>query len=161
MLLTHAFALSASRFVHKKKSLRIYTSMHWGGLELTKNWPVAGTRITCYTTGTTGYVYVTINNIFKKYIIGISNSPRILAGGANTASGAGPVRPRPVQPGRFSKHRPKLDAACELPISRAIVPARPARCHVSITARLLGLAHEILRIQAQKSARFARLFFSY
>ena len=36
MLLTHAFALSASQFVHKKKSLRIYTSMHSGGLELTK-----------------------------------------------------------------------------------------------------------------------------
>ena len=36
MLLTHAFALSASQFVHKKKSLRIYTSMLSGGLELTK-----------------------------------------------------------------------------------------------------------------------------
>ena len=36
MLLTHAFALSASQFEHKKKSLRIYTSMHSGGLELTK-----------------------------------------------------------------------------------------------------------------------------
>ena len=36
MLLTHAFALFASQFVHKKKSLRIYTSMHSGGLELTK-----------------------------------------------------------------------------------------------------------------------------
>ena len=29
-------ARSASQFVHKKKSLRIYTSMHSGGLELTK-----------------------------------------------------------------------------------------------------------------------------
>ena len=36
VLLTHALALSASQFVHKKKSLRIYTSMHSGGLELTK-----------------------------------------------------------------------------------------------------------------------------
>ena len=36
MLLTHAFALSASQLVHKKKSLRIYTSMHSGGLKLTK-----------------------------------------------------------------------------------------------------------------------------
>ena len=36
VLLTHAFALSAGHFVHKKKSLRIYTSMHSGGLELTK-----------------------------------------------------------------------------------------------------------------------------
>ena len=36
MLLTHALALSASEFVHKKKSQRIYTSMHTAGLELTK-----------------------------------------------------------------------------------------------------------------------------
>ena len=36
VLLTHALALSASQFVHKKNSLRIYTSMHSGGLELTK-----------------------------------------------------------------------------------------------------------------------------
>ena len=32
MLLTHALALSASHFVHKKKSQRIYTSMHSAGL---------------------------------------------------------------------------------------------------------------------------------
>ena len=36
MLLTHAFALSANQFVHKKKSPQIYTSMHSGGFELTK-----------------------------------------------------------------------------------------------------------------------------
>ena len=36
MLLTHAFALSASQFVHKQKSLRIFMSMHSGGLELAK-----------------------------------------------------------------------------------------------------------------------------
>ena len=36
LLLTHALALSAIRFVHKKKSQRIYTSMHSAGLELTK-----------------------------------------------------------------------------------------------------------------------------
>ena len=36
VLLTHALALSASQFVHKKKSQRIYTSMHSAGLELTK-----------------------------------------------------------------------------------------------------------------------------
>ena len=36
MLLTHAFALSARQFVHEKNSLRIYTSMPAGGLELTK-----------------------------------------------------------------------------------------------------------------------------
>ena len=36
MMLTHALALSASQFVHKKKSQRIYTSMHSSGLELTK-----------------------------------------------------------------------------------------------------------------------------
>ena len=35
MLLTHALALSASQFVHKKKS-QLYTSMHSAGLELTK-----------------------------------------------------------------------------------------------------------------------------
>ena len=32
----HAIALSASKFVHKKKSQRIYTSMHSGGFKLTK-----------------------------------------------------------------------------------------------------------------------------
>ena len=36
VLLTHALGLSASQFVHKKKSQRIYTSMHSAGLELTK-----------------------------------------------------------------------------------------------------------------------------
>ena len=38
IIITHAFALSVSQFVHKKKSVRIYTStsMHSGGLELTK-----------------------------------------------------------------------------------------------------------------------------
>ena len=36
VLLTHALALSASQFVHKKKSQRIHTSMHSAGLELTK-----------------------------------------------------------------------------------------------------------------------------
>ena len=36
VLLTHALALSASQIVHKKKSQRIYTSMHSAGLELTK-----------------------------------------------------------------------------------------------------------------------------
>ena len=36
VLLTHALALSASQFVHKKKSQRIYTSMHSVGPELTK-----------------------------------------------------------------------------------------------------------------------------
>ena len=35
-LLTHALALSASQFLHKKKSPRIYTSMRSAGLELTK-----------------------------------------------------------------------------------------------------------------------------
>ena len=35
-LLTHALALSASQSVHKKKSQRIYTSMHCAGLQLTK-----------------------------------------------------------------------------------------------------------------------------
>ena len=35
-LLTHALALSASQFVHKKKSPQIYTSMHSGGFELAR-----------------------------------------------------------------------------------------------------------------------------
>ena len=35
VLLTHALALSASPFVHKKKSPRIYTRLHSGGFELT------------------------------------------------------------------------------------------------------------------------------
>ena len=36
VLLTHALAFSASQFVRKKKSPRIYTSMRTGGFELTK-----------------------------------------------------------------------------------------------------------------------------
>ena len=36
VLLTHALALPASQFVRKKKSPRIYTSMHSGEFELTK-----------------------------------------------------------------------------------------------------------------------------
>ena len=36
MMLTHALALSASQFVHEKKSQRIYASMHSAGLELMK-----------------------------------------------------------------------------------------------------------------------------
>ena len=36
VLLTHALALSAIQFAHKKKSPRTYTSMHSGGLKLTK-----------------------------------------------------------------------------------------------------------------------------
>ena len=36
VLLTHALALSASQFVLKKKSPRIYASMHSGGFERTK-----------------------------------------------------------------------------------------------------------------------------
>ena len=36
VLLTHALALSASQFMRKKKSLRIYVSIHSAGLELTK-----------------------------------------------------------------------------------------------------------------------------
>ena len=35
LLLTHTLALSASQFVHKKKSLQTYTSMPSGELELT------------------------------------------------------------------------------------------------------------------------------
>ena len=36
VLLTHALAFSACLFVHRKKSKRIHTRMHSGGLELTK-----------------------------------------------------------------------------------------------------------------------------
>ena len=55
VLLTHALALSASLFGHKKKSQRIYTSMHSAGLELTK---LAYTRLedNLYTTGATGEI---------------------------------------------------------------------------------------------------------
>ena len=35
-MLTHALAVSASQFVHKNTSQRIYTSMHSAGLKLTK-----------------------------------------------------------------------------------------------------------------------------
>ena len=47
MLITHALALSASQFVHKKKSQHIYTSMHSAGLELTK---LTSTRLKGYLT---------------------------------------------------------------------------------------------------------------
>ena len=51
-VLSHALALSASQFVRKKKSPRIYTSMHSGGFELTKlTYSTRGTRITWYVTG--------------------------------------------------------------------------------------------------------------
>ena len=36
VLLTHALAFSASQFVYKKKSPRVFTSMHSGRFELTK-----------------------------------------------------------------------------------------------------------------------------
>ena len=36
VLLTHALALSASQFVHKEHSLRMYTSIYSAGLELMK-----------------------------------------------------------------------------------------------------------------------------
>ena len=36
VLLAHALALSASQFVHNKKSHRIHTNMHSAGLELTR-----------------------------------------------------------------------------------------------------------------------------
>ena len=36
VLPTQALAFSASQFVHKEKSPRIYTNMHSGGFELTK-----------------------------------------------------------------------------------------------------------------------------
>ena len=47
VLLTHALALSASQFVHKEKSQRIWSSMHSAGLELTK----LTYRKTLYATG--------------------------------------------------------------------------------------------------------------
>ena len=53
VLLTHALALSASQFVRKKNSPRIYISMHSAGFELTKL-PIPGSRITSYATGATG-----------------------------------------------------------------------------------------------------------
>ena len=47
VLLAHAPALSASQFVHKKKSQRIITSMHSAGIELTNlTYTITGSRIT-------------------------------------------------------------------------------------------------------------------
>ena len=47
-------AFRESNCAQEKFPVRIYTSMHSGGLELTRLTYVAGTRITCYTTGATG-----------------------------------------------------------------------------------------------------------
>ena len=63
VLLTHALALSASQFVRKKKSQRIYTSMHSTGLELTK---LTYTRlednlIHTGATGSTRYLYKVVS----------------------------------------------------------------------------------------------------
>ena len=60
MLLPHALALSASQFVHKKKSLRMYASVRSGGLELT---PFSYSRHEdnlLHTTGATGWRYVRV-----------------------------------------------------------------------------------------------------
>ena len=45
--------------------------------------------------------------------------------GPTLAGGAGPGRPRPAQPVRFSTAGPELDPACDIPISRAVGAARP------------------------------------
>ena len=59
VLLTHALALSASQFVHKKESQRIYTNMHSAGLEPTKlTFFIPGSRITRYATRATRYFIV-------------------------------------------------------------------------------------------------------
>ena len=52
VLLAHALALSANQFVNKEKSLRMYTSMHSAGLELTKlAYTTRGSRTTWHATG--------------------------------------------------------------------------------------------------------------
>ena len=55
VLLTHALALSASQFVHKKKSQRIYIRVCTRRGSNSRNWPIPGSRITWYATGATGY----------------------------------------------------------------------------------------------------------
>ena len=62
MLLTHALALSASLFVHKKKSQRIYIRVCTRRGSNPRNWPIPGSKITWYATGATGapvYIYQT------------------------------------------------------------------------------------------------------
>ena len=55
VLLPHALALSASQLVYKRNSLRIYTSMHSGGLELTKlTYARLDDSLIRYATGATG-----------------------------------------------------------------------------------------------------------
>ena len=56
MLLTRALVLSASQFVHKKSSLRFFTSMHSGGLELTQFTYSRHEDNLLHTTGATGCV---------------------------------------------------------------------------------------------------------
>ena len=63
--------------------------------------------------------------------------------GPTLAGGAGPGRPRPAQPVRFSTAGPELDPACDIPISRAVGAARPGPRGSNLTGRLPGLAREI------------------
>ena len=55
LFLTRALALSASQFVHMKKSQRIYTRLCTRRGSNSRSWPVPGSRITWYATVATGY----------------------------------------------------------------------------------------------------------
>ena len=47
-------AFRESQFVHKKKSPQKFTRVCTRGDSNSRNWPIAGTRITCYSGGATG-----------------------------------------------------------------------------------------------------------
>ena len=57
-LITHALAFSASQFGRKKKSLRTFIRVCTRGDSNSRNRSIAGTKITCYTTGATGLHYI-------------------------------------------------------------------------------------------------------
>ena len=92
VLLTHALALSASQFVHRQKSHRIYTSMHSVRLDLTKlTYSRLEDNVTSYATGATVFPspnplrYITSVNygVFRLlYILGAYDGGASLHGSA-------------------------------------------------------------------------------
>ena len=61
VLLTHALALSANQFVHRKKTPRFYTSTCTRGYSKSRNWPIPRSRITWYATEATVDYYTTLS----------------------------------------------------------------------------------------------------
>ena len=61
-VVTHALTLSASQFVHKKKSLDEFIRVCTRRDSNSRNWPTSGSRITWYATGTTGTSYVPVRD---------------------------------------------------------------------------------------------------